>query len=72
MRVELLQHPGCRFAPMTHQLVQQCLAAVAVRTPVLVRVGDYPSHRAGQRNRHHGQSTSSDEHESLPARRAHP
>ena len=43
MRVELLQHPGCRSAPMTHQLVQQCLTALAVRAPVLVRVGDYPS-----------------------------
>ena len=43
MRVELLQHPGCRSAPMTHQLVQQCLTALAIRTPVLVRVGDYPS-----------------------------
>src|SRR5215213_1194668 len=43
MRVELLQHPGCRSAPMTHQLVQQCLTALAIRSPVFVRVGDYPS-----------------------------
>ena len=43
MRVELLQHPGCRFAPMTHQLVQQCLTALAIHTRILVRVGDYPS-----------------------------
>ncbi len=43
MRVELLQHAGCRAAPSTHQLVQQCLTALDVHTPVLVRVGDYPS-----------------------------
>jgi hypothetical protein len=43
MRVELLQHQGCRSAPRTHQLVQQCLTALVIRTPVLVRVGDYPS-----------------------------
>jgi hypothetical protein len=47
MRVELLQHAGCRAAPSTHQLVQQCLTALDVHTPVLVRVGDYP---VGARN----------------------
>jgi hypothetical protein len=43
MRVELLQHAGCRAARRTHQLVQQCLTALDVHIPVLVRVGDYPS-----------------------------
>jgi hypothetical protein len=43
MRVELLQHAGCRAARRTHQLVQQCLTALGVHIPVLVRVGDYPS-----------------------------
>jgi hypothetical protein len=28
---------------MVHQLVQQCLTALAIHSPVLVRVGDYPS-----------------------------
>jgi hypothetical protein len=43
MRVELLQHPGCRSAPVARQLVQECLTALAIHTPIHVRVGDYPS-----------------------------
>ena len=43
MRVELLHYRGCPLAPAAHRLVQQCLIALGVRDPVLVRVGDYPS-----------------------------
>ena len=43
MRVELLQHEGCPLAPAALQLVRQCLIALGVTEPVLVRVGDYPS-----------------------------
>ncbi len=43
MRVELLHHPGCRSARAALQLVQECLAALAILDPVLVRVGDHPS-----------------------------
>ena len=43
MRVELLQYESCPFAPAAHRLVQQCLIALGVLDPVLVRVGDYPS-----------------------------
>ena len=43
MRVELLHHPGCRSAPAAHQLVRECLIALGLPDPVLVRVGDYPS-----------------------------
>jgi hypothetical protein len=43
MRVELLHHFGCPSAPAAHQLVQDCLTALAIGTPVLVRVGAYPS-----------------------------
>jgi hypothetical protein len=43
MRVELLHHPGCRSAQAVHQLVQECLIALAVPGPVLVQVGNYPS-----------------------------
>lgn len=43
MRVELLQHAGCRSAAAVHELVQECLTTLAITTPVTVRVGDYPS-----------------------------
>ena len=43
MRVELLHYRGCPLAPAAHRLVQQCLIALGVLDPVLVRVGDYPS-----------------------------
>jgi hypothetical protein len=43
MRVELLHHAGCRWAPAAHQLVQECLIALGLPDRVLVRVGDYPS-----------------------------
>ncbi len=43
MRVELLHHPGCRSAQAALQLVQECLTALAIADPVLVRVGDHPS-----------------------------
>lgn len=43
MRVELLHHSGCRSAQAALQLVQECLAALAILDPVLVRVGDHPS-----------------------------
>jgi hypothetical protein len=43
MRVELLHHPGCPSAPAARRLVRDCLAELAIRAPVLVRVGDYPS-----------------------------
>jgi hypothetical protein len=43
MRVELLHYEGCPFAPAAHRLVRECLIAVGIPDPVLVRVGDYPS-----------------------------
>jgi hypothetical protein len=43
MRVELLHHSGCRSAQAALQLVQECLAALAIPDPVLVRVGDHQS-----------------------------
>jgi hypothetical protein len=43
MRVELLHHDGCRSAHAAHQLLEECLLSLAIPTPVLVRVGDYPS-----------------------------
>ena len=43
MRVELLHHTGCRSAQATLQLVRECLTALALPDPVLVRVGPYPS-----------------------------
>jgi hypothetical protein len=43
MRVELLHHAGCRWAPAARQLVQECLIALGLPDRVLVRVGDYPS-----------------------------
>ena len=43
MRVELLHYEGCPSAPAALQLVRECLVALALSVPVLVRVGDYPS-----------------------------
>jgi hypothetical protein len=43
MRVELLHHLGCRSAPAALELVRECLTALAIPDPVLVRVGDYAS-----------------------------
>jgi hypothetical protein len=43
MRVELFHHAGCRWAPAAHQLVRECLIALGLPDPVLVRVGDHPS-----------------------------
>jgi hypothetical protein len=43
MRVELLHYEGCPLAPATHRLVRQCLIALGIPDPVLVRVGHHPS-----------------------------
>jgi hypothetical protein len=43
MRVELLHYEGCPLAPAAHRLVRQCLNALGIPDPVLVRVGDWPS-----------------------------
>ena len=43
MRVELLHYEGCPLAPAAHRLARQCLIAIGIPDPVLVRVGDYPS-----------------------------
>ncbi|MDF3050462.1 MAG: hypothetical protein K0R87_2100 [Pseudonocardia sp.] len=43
MRVELLHYEGCPLAPEARQLVRQCLVALGIPDPVMVRVGDYPS-----------------------------
>ena len=43
MRVELLHYGGCPLAPAAHRLVRECLIAVGIPDPALVRVGDYPS-----------------------------
>jgi len=43
MRVELLHHHGCPHAHAAHQLIEQCLRTLAISSPILVRVGDYPS-----------------------------
>jgi hypothetical protein len=43
MRVEFLQYEGCPLAPAALQLVRQCLIALGVQNPMLVRVGDHPS-----------------------------
>jgi hypothetical protein len=43
MRVELLHHHGCGQAHAARQLIEQCLHTLAIATPILVRVGDYPS-----------------------------
>ena len=43
MRVELLHYEGCPLEPAAHQLVRQCLIALGIPDPVLVRVGDWPS-----------------------------
>src|SRR3954447_12140318 len=43
MRVELLHFEGCPLAPAAYRLVRQCLTALGIPDPVLVRVGDWPS-----------------------------
>ena len=43
MRVELLHYEGCPLEPATHRLVRQCLIALGIPDPVLVRLGDHPS-----------------------------
>ena len=43
MRVELLHYECCPLAPAALQLVRECLVALGISVPVLVRVGDYPS-----------------------------
>ena len=43
MQVELLHHHGCLQAHAARQLIEQCLRTLAISTPILVRVGDYPS-----------------------------
>ena len=43
MRIELLHHHSCPHAPAARQLIEECLRTLAIATPVLVRVGDYPS-----------------------------
>ena len=43
MRVELFQFEGCPLAPAAYRLVRQCLIALGIPDPVLVRVGDGPS-----------------------------
>jgi hypothetical protein len=43
MRVELFQFEGCPLAPAAYRLVRQCLIALGIPGPVLVRVGDWPS-----------------------------
>ena len=43
MRVELLHYEGCPLAPAAHRLVRQCLIALDIPDPVLVRVGDWAS-----------------------------
>jgi hypothetical protein len=43
MRVELLQHHGCPHADAARELIEECLGALAISAPILVRVGDYPS-----------------------------
>jgi len=43
MRVELLHYEGCPLAPAAHRLVRQCLIALGLPDPVLVRVGDCSS-----------------------------
>ena len=43
MRVELFQFEGCPLAPAADRLLRQCLTALGIPDPVLVRVGDWPS-----------------------------
>jgi hypothetical protein len=43
MRVELFQFEGCPLAPAAYRLVRQCLIALGIPDPVLVRVGDWAS-----------------------------
>jgi len=43
MRVELFHFEGCPLAPAAHRLVRQCLIALGLPDPVLVRAGDWAS-----------------------------
>jgi hypothetical protein len=43
MRVELFQFQGCPLAPAAYRLVRQCLTALGIPDPLLVRVGDWAS-----------------------------
>ena len=43
MRVELLHYEGCPLAPAALHLVRECLLALDLSVPVLVRVGDCAS-----------------------------
>jgi hypothetical protein len=43
MRVELFQFEGCPLALAADRLVRQCLIALGIPGPVLVRVGDWAS-----------------------------
>ena len=43
MRVELFQFEGCPLALAAYRLVRQCLIALGIPDPVLVRVGDWAS-----------------------------
>jgi hypothetical protein len=43
MRVELFHFEGCPLAPAAYRLVLQCLTALGIPDPVLVRVGDWAS-----------------------------
>jgi hypothetical protein len=43
MQVELFHHSGCRSAQASYHLVRECMTALGIDEPVLVRVGLYPS-----------------------------
>ena len=43
VRVELLTHEGCPRAERARSLLHECLAEVGLTTPVIERVGAYPS-----------------------------
>jgi hypothetical protein len=43
MRVELFHFEGCPLAPAAHRLVGQCLIALGIPDPVVIRVGDWAS-----------------------------
>jgi hypothetical protein len=43
MRVELFHFEGCPLASAAYRLLRQCLIALGIPDPVLVRVGDWPS-----------------------------
>ena len=73
MRVELLHFEGCPLAPAAYRLVRQCLIALGIPDPVLVRVGDWPvAHGAGRRNRRDAPGGGAVEGEGVSDRRADP